>query len=221
MSSSWIAAFVLLGLLCLLNTAVLVGLLRQVGVLHQRVRPLGPGTHEGPQPGNLLPSLAFEAVQGRWPASQEDEQLTVWGVVSPGCEMCNRLPGFLLSEVGASRAGIARFVLVTNDSPTASKPFIREHNLEDVGSKLPLVRHASVLEDWGVPGTPYVIASTSIGSEELVRAAGVINTLEQFEELMERAYAFEIDWTDSSASGSHLDQAALALDSTAIHGRAS
>src|SRR5689334_19704246 len=92
MTSTWYVAFALLTLLSVANAVVLVAALRQIGVLHQRVKPMGPGQQEGPQPGSELPFVSFEPV-GRQTSSRRpgDAPVTVIAYVNPGCGLCDTL----------------------------------------------------------------------------------------------------------------------------------
>lgn len=69
MSGAWYAAFGLLALLTVANSLLLVATMRQVGVLHERVRPMAAGDAGGPRPGNVLPWLPLECLR---PANMAD-----------------------------------------------------------------------------------------------------------------------------------------------------
>lgn len=83
----WIASYVLLWAAVLVLSAAVVALLRQIGVLHARVRPMG--THfggEGPpldEPAPTVPGVGFD-----------DSPLTLVAFTAPDCEICAELkPG--------------------------------------------------------------------------------------------------------------------------------
>jgi hypothetical protein len=83
----WIASYVLLWVAVLVLGTAVIALLRQIGVLHTRLRPLG--THfasEGPE--RLAPAPAAELFP------YGSTALTVLAFTSPTCEICHALePG--------------------------------------------------------------------------------------------------------------------------------
>jgi Thioredoxin len=61
MSGAWIVSYVLLWIAVILLGIAVLALLRQVGVLHARIAPMG--THfagEGPEVGSLAPDVGFD-----------------------------------------------------------------------------------------------------------------------------------------------------------------
>ncbi len=82
--SVWIASYVLLWVTVIVLGLTCLALLRQIGVLHARVRPLG--THpanEGPEVGAAAPPIDG-ATYGVAP-------LTLVAFTSPTCEVCRQL----------------------------------------------------------------------------------------------------------------------------------
>lgn len=80
----WIASYVLLWLAVLGLSVMVVALLRQVGVLHTRLRPLGVHfAGEGPErlaPAPPVPGVDFRA-----------HTITLLAFTSPTCEVCREL----------------------------------------------------------------------------------------------------------------------------------
>ena len=83
--SVWIASYVLLWLLVLGLTAAVIALLRQIGVLHARLRPVGVHfAGEGPDRFTAAPEY-FDYTGAA---------LTLIGFTSPDCPICDTLvPG--------------------------------------------------------------------------------------------------------------------------------
>jgi thiol-disulfide isomerase/thioredoxin len=80
----WIASYVLLWVLVLVLAAAVVALLRQIGVLHTRISPMGVHfAGEGPEKDAPAP----DATVHDYAASQ----LTLVAFTSPTCELCARL----------------------------------------------------------------------------------------------------------------------------------
>jgi len=83
----WIASYVMLWIAVLVLAAAVVALLRQVGVLHARLRPMG--VHfAGEGPPRLEPAPLPDEFD------YQNAELTVLAFTSPSCEICARLmPG--------------------------------------------------------------------------------------------------------------------------------
>ena len=80
----WIASYVLLWLAVLVLSLTTVALLRQIGVLHTRLRPMG-GHFAGEGPERLAPAPAADVFDYR------RSGLTLVAFVSPGCQVCAAL----------------------------------------------------------------------------------------------------------------------------------
>lgn len=111
--SVWIASYIALWLAVVVLAIIVVALLRQVGVLHARLRPLG--THaaaEGPALGTVAPVVdAFD---------YGESKLTLLAFTSASCDICHELvpslrvidrdyPGVRLAVVEHGRQGSAVF----------------------------------------------------------------------------------------------------------------
>lgn len=106
----WIASYVMLWVAVVVLCLAVVALLRQVGVLHARVRPMGVHfAGEGPE--RLKPAPAPERF------SYGDTDLTLIAFTTSDCDICRGLePG--LRALG--RDGGVRVHLVENSAATAS-----------------------------------------------------------------------------------------------------
>ena len=81
---TWVASYVVLWITVLVLAAVVVALLRQIGVLHARLRPIGVHHgNEGPEPGTIAPPLAG--------VDYSVLPLTLVVFTSPGCLVCKEL----------------------------------------------------------------------------------------------------------------------------------
>jgi hypothetical protein len=82
--SVWIATYVLLWLAVLVLSVVVIALLRQVGVLHTRMRPMGVHfAGEGPE--RLAPAPGAASID------YSNNRLTLIAFTSPTCEICKEL----------------------------------------------------------------------------------------------------------------------------------
>jgi hypothetical protein len=109
--SVWIASYVLLWLAVLVLAVTVVALLRQIGVLHARLRPVG--THfAGEGPERLAPAPpAFDYARA---------SMTLVAFFSPSCEICHALrPG--LAAIRRSYRGVE--VQVVEHGPGTEEVF--------------------------------------------------------------------------------------------------
>lgn len=149
--SVWVASYVVLWLTVLALVVAVVALLRQIGVLHARLHPLG--AHFGGEG----PALESEAppVDGHDYATAG---VTLLAFTSPTCEVCKVLAPSL-------------------DALRRDYRDVHVHTV-DLGSA------RSVFDAFQVRSTPYVVAVDRTG---VVRGRGVVNSLEQIEEVLEAA----------------------------------
>ena len=147
--SVWVASYVILWVLVLVLSVAVVALLRQIGVLHARLHPLGANfAGEGPALESTAPPIDD--------VTYRDAPLTLLTFTSPGCEVCK----VLRPSLDALRRGYPEVQLREVDLETAR----------------------SVFDAFNVRSTPYVVAVDGGG---IVRGRGVVNSLEQIEELLE------------------------------------
>jgi hypothetical protein len=192
MSETWYAAFAFLALLSLLNAAILVGVLRQIGVLHQRIPALGPGrggVGDGPRLGESIPAPELSLVAGPTTVRPLTASLNLVGYVHPDCNICHELPSFLKSYNRTKDPRLDLMPLLVTDAPQESSLAFAEET--GVGPEIAMYRGDEVQTDLQAPGSPYVLALSERDDQNqmVVLAAGVVNTLEQLEELVASAVA--------------------------------
>jgi thiol-disulfide isomerase/thioredoxin len=151
--SLWIVSYIALwGAVILLGFSV-IALLRQVGVLHTRVAPMGVHfAGEGPELDSDAPT-----VDG---VDYADAPHTLLAFTSPTCEICQSLkPG--LARLARSY-GEVRLRVIDHD------------------------RQPQTFNHFRVRSTPYLIA---VDGEGIVRSRGIVNTLDQAEEMLAEVLA--------------------------------
>jgi hypothetical protein len=182
MSDAWFAAFALLGLLSLANSVVLIAVLRQVGVLHQRIRPTGAGQHEGPQPDDVLPDVPLIPINDAPRASEA--VVEVIGYVTSDCGLCDAAVR-AFSAYARTRPPGVELALVTDGSEQDAKAMLHRHDV-----RMPFFVSRDVRANYGLPGSPYVLVLVPAApGARRVLTSGVVNTLEQLEDLVDDAYA--------------------------------
>jgi len=169
----WVAV-VALGLLVL-------ALLRQIGVLHERVAPAGAlVSRGGPAVGEAAPVLEvadWNARPTRIGGSNTDGRRTLLLFVSPACPVCKSLLPAVRSLVAAERQPL-RLVLASDGPREEHEAFVRTETLD---------RERYVLSTplglaWQVGALPYAALLDAGG---IVVAKGLVNTREHLESLFE------------------------------------
>jgi thiol-disulfide isomerase/thioredoxin len=149
--SVWVASYVVLWLAVLVLTVAVIALLRQIGVLHARLHPLG--AHFGGE-GPALESAA-PPVDG---VDYGRASITLLAFTSASCAVCKVL--------------------------TPSFDALRRDYRDVTVVEVDLEGRRSVFDSFQVRSTPYVVA---VGQDGIVRGRGVVNSLEQIEEVLEGA----------------------------------
>ena len=178
-----IVSNVLLWIAVLGLSALVVVLLRQMGVLHERVAPAGAlAVQGGPAPGEAAPVVPVEDWNGmplRVGGGDADGRATLLFFVSPTCPVCKELLP-IIDGVARAEARDAR-VVIASDGPRAEhEAFVRRHGLAErryvLSTELGLAFRVGRLP-WAV----------LVDGDGLVRAAGLVNTREHLESLFEAA----------------------------------
>jgi methylamine dehydrogenase accessory protein MauD len=170
---------VILQLLLTLGVAVLLfGLARQVGILHERVAPMGAmASDQGLAVGEMSLPLSVTTLVG--------DRLTLGGAspqkrsrlllfVSPTCPVCKKLLPIARSFMHAERLDV---VLVGDGDDAEQRSMIRKFGLEGV----PYVNSPQVGMTFHVGKLPYGILIDPAG---VIRAKGLVNNREHLESLL-------------------------------------
>jgi methylamine dehydrogenase accessory protein MauD len=165
-------------LLTLVLAVLLFGLARQVGVLHERVAPMGAMTSDhGPAVGEPAPLLSAMALSGDrveigGPSPRGRSCLLLF--VSPTCPVCKKLLPIARSFATAERLEV---VLVGDGDVAEQRAMIQQFALEG----LPYVNSPQVGMVFQVGKLPYAIL---IDAEGVIRAKGLVNNREHLESLI-------------------------------------
>ncbi len=170
------------GWLATLGLAVAVwALARQIGLLHERIKPvgalsLGKAIKAGETaPGFILPSLTGGSVSlgGINPQGQS----TLLFFLSETCPVCKTLLPVLRSIRGQEQARL-RVVLASDGDAALHQAFIEQHRLQD----FPYLLSQEVGLAYQISKLPYAVLIDPAGS---VVTHGLINTREHLESLFE------------------------------------
>jgi methylamine dehydrogenase accessory protein MauD len=170
---------VLLWLAVLALGVMLWALSRQVGVLFERVAPMGAlVTDAGPAVGTPSPTFALRGIQSEAVAiGGAAEQPTLVFFLSPTCPVCKKLIPVLKALV-RDEARALRVVLASDGEAAEHLRFVREQGLEH----LPYVLSTELGMSYRVSRLPYAVLLDRRGT---VAAKGLVNSREQLDSLLE------------------------------------
>lgn len=177
LTEGWTLAFVALWILQIAVVVVVVGLARQVGLLHLRLRPVGPGAVEdGPPIGSHVESATFSSLLSRpVPVPDPSAELTLLVFASPRCSLCGPvLEGLKRLSAVESSFGC---VPVVDDDGNLGLSYLMKYGFSDGIA-------ANELKSISVESRPFGVV---LDREGVVLSSGITNTLEQLEELVFQA----------------------------------
>lgn len=161
--------------------AVVVALVRQIGVLHERVAPAGALVgREGPRIGEVAPRFELADWLGQTRTiggSDPARNSTLLVFISPTCPVCKTLLPILDSVVRAERRGL-RLVLASDGPREEHDAFVRAYGLAERGY---ILSHELGMA-YQVGKLPYAVL---IDADGVLRAKGLVNTREHVESLFE------------------------------------
>jgi methylamine dehydrogenase accessory protein MauD len=181
MTEALVVSHVVLWILVVALAAVVLALVRQIGILHERVAPAGALLgREAPRPGERAPALEVPDLAGR-PVRvggiEASGARTLLLFVAPACPVCKALLPAARSLRDAE-TGRLRLVLASDGPPAEHAAFVREQGLEGetyvVSAELGLLYQVGRL--------PHAVL---LDAEGRVRARGLVNTREHLESLCE------------------------------------
>jgi len=161
--------------------AVVFALMRQIGVLHERVAPAGAlMTGGGPEVGDPAPVLELEdwdGVRRRLGGASDDGASTLLLFVSPTCPVCKTVLSIALA-LQRSEGESLRLVLASDGAREEHQAFVER----SVPSGVPYLLSTDLGLSYRVGKLPYAVL---IDAEGVLRARGLVNTREHLESLIE------------------------------------
>lgn len=156
---------------------VVFALARQIGVLFERVAPMGAlVTDGGPKVGEASPRFELRTLAGDMlPVGAGGGRSTLIFFLSPTCPMCKKLLPVLKSASRAER-GWLDVLLASDGERDKQQAFVRQHDL----SAFPYVLSSELGMSYRVNRLPFAVL---LDGEGVVRAKGLINSREQLESL--------------------------------------
>jgi methylamine dehydrogenase accessory protein MauD len=167
-------------LVVLALVVVVFALARQIGVLHERVAPLGAlMTDHAVDVGQAAPVLEVADLAGdkiRLGGARADGRSQLLLFVSPTCPMCKKLLGVAKPFVKSERRHLW-LALVGDGERGEQEKFVRDQKLQ----ALPYVVSPVVGMTYQVGKLPYAVLIDEAG---VVRAKGLVNSREHLESLL-------------------------------------
>lgn len=171
---------VLLWLIVIVLAVTVLALARQVGILHERVAPLGAlTTRTAVAVGDHAPEFDLADLTGRKVhvgGRQPDRRSQLLLFVSPVCPMCKKLLGVVRSFAQSERRGVAIVLMGDGDRPS-HEALVAEHRLQG----LPLILSPIVGITLGIGKLPHAVL---IDAEGVIRSSGIVNSREHLESLL-------------------------------------
>ena len=164
--------------LTLVLAVLLFALARQVGILHERVAPMGALISDhGPSVGESAPTLVAASLSGTQvqiggPSPQGRSRLLLF--ISPSCPVCEKLLPIAGSFARAERLEI---ILVGDGDAGEHRQMLQQRGLE----QLTLVISPQIGMAFRVGKLPYAIL---LDGEGVIRAKGLVNQREHLESLI-------------------------------------
>ena len=198
----------LLFVVAVLTTLVLIlivmvfALARQVGVLFERITPVGAMINDaGPKIGEAAPVFNLTGLNGvEVTIGGEQPKSTLLFFLSPTCPICNKLLPAIKS-VRHSESNWINTVLASDGDADQHLGFMRKHGLEDI----PYVLSQPLGMAFRVSRLPFAVLLDADGA---VRAKGLINTREQLDSLFNAAdmgYVSIQDYVGQNSRQKNLD----------------
>jgi methylamine dehydrogenase accessory protein MauD len=175
----------LLWIVVLALALVCVALTRQVGVLHERIAPMGAlALNRRLSGGSRAPALAVQALSGAvltigsTGEGKDSSRSQLVFFLSPTCPVCKTLLPVLKSIRESERAWLTILLASDGDEMASHQTFVQQHGL----AEFPYVLSQALGVTYGVSRLPYAVL---IDEQGIVSAMGLVNSREQLESLFE------------------------------------
>jgi methylamine dehydrogenase accessory protein MauD len=170
-----------LWLIVIALSVALLAVVRQLGVLHERIAPVGAlMLAKGVKIGESAPQVAVQDIEGGSlivGAPRSDGRGTLVMFVSPTCPVCKTLLPVLKSSLASERDWLD--ILLASDGDLESqRAFVQSNRL----GSFPYIVSAPLGISYQVSRLPF---AALIDAQGILRARGIVNTREHLESLFE------------------------------------
>ncbi|MFP6807356.1 MAG: hypothetical protein VB957_09255 [Pseudomonadales bacterium] len=180
MQTSLIVAVLLLWIIVILLLLAVFALARQIGVLHERVAPVGAlMPTEGPKIGETIEAMDVQLLDGSaYRIGGEKSHKTLIYFLSPTCPICKSLLPIVLSIASHESDHLKVLFASDGDDTDAHITYTKEHDLADY----PYVISQPLGMRMGVNKLPFAVL---INEQGILRGRGLVNTREHLESLLQ------------------------------------
>jgi methylamine dehydrogenase accessory protein MauD len=178
METALIASNFLLWLLVILLLVIVFALARQIGVLHERVAPVGAlMPMNGPKIGERVEPIKAQALDGTSMTIGQgmDDNILIY-FLSPGCPVCKSLLP-VVQAIEKHESGVTVRYASDGETTSAHERYANEHGIPI--SNYLLSRELGI--SLGVNKLPF---ATLINRDGVLRARGLVNNREHLESLL-------------------------------------
>ena len=178
METALIASNFLLWLLVILLLVIVFALARQIGVLHERVAPVGAlMPMNGPKIGERVEPISVHSLAGTSIAiGQGMKKRTLIYFLSPGCPVCKSLLP-VVQEIEKQESGITVRYASDGETRASHERYAKEHGIPT--DNYVLSRELGI--SLGVNKLPF---AALINTDGVLRARGLVNNREHLESLL-------------------------------------
>jgi methylamine dehydrogenase accessory protein MauD len=159
----------------------LLAVIRQLGVLHERLAPVGAlMLAKGLKVGDPAPAITVEDLDNHsvtLGAVRADERATLVMFVSPTCPVCKALLPVLKTSLASERDWLD-IVLASDGENAVQREFVQTQRLNN----FPYLVSAALGIAFQVSRLPYAVL---IDAKGVLRARGIVNSREHLESLFE------------------------------------
>jgi methylamine dehydrogenase accessory protein MauD len=181
MSNALLASNVLLWIIVVVMAGVIFALVRQIGVLYERVAPAGAlVVGNGPKAGEAAPALNVTGLDGKTlqvGGQHADERSMLLFFLSPTCPVCKTLLPALKSIARDERKWLD-VVLASDGVRKEHDSFVKEYQLEQFHYLL----SSELGIGYRVGRLPHAVLIDAAG---IIRSTGMVNSREHLESLFE------------------------------------
>ena len=181
MTEALLISIALLWIVVLALGAVVYALTRQIGVLHERIAPLGAlAIQQGPAVGDPFPKRALRDIDGRdvvLGGVESEGRGTLLFFLSPTCPVCKTLLP-TLARIANEQSHPVRVVYASDGVESDHEAFRRDNGLD----RATYVVSTELGMSLEVAKLPYAVLIDATGT---IRSKGIVNTREHVESLFE------------------------------------
>jgi methylamine dehydrogenase accessory protein MauD len=181
MTEAIVISQVALWILLLIMAGLQLAVLRQIGVIHERMAPMGALTiDQGPREGedaplyDLLDLKKRRVILGGVSASGKSSLIFF---LSPTCPVCKKMLPILKSSLRSEFSWL-EIILASDGHPPEHERFVKAQDL----GEFPYVLSQDLGMTYRVAKLPYAVLIDETG---IVRSKGLINTREHLESLIQ------------------------------------